>query len=105
MACHHWEPVSGLHHGPKHLRGGKKKGHCKLHVIALTPWEHTCPAAATGQCPDDSSLSLSKTLQLGAAGVAPPTWAKWDRVLPAWSAGDGRKPPQLSLTIEVGMAH
>ena len=72
------------------------------------PWEHTRPADATakrsGQCPDTWSLSLPKTLQLEAAGTAPPMQTKWDRVL-AWSACGKGKSPQLSLIPEVGMAH
>ena len=55
--------------------------------------------------PRHLALSLPKTLQLGAAGIAPPAWAKWDRVPLAWSAGGGGKLLQLSLTLEVGMAH
>ena len=55
--------------------------------------------------PQTQSLSLTKTLQLGATGTAPPSWAKWDRVLLVWSEGSRGKPPQLSLIPEVGMAH
>ena len=33
------------------------------------------------------SLSLPRTLQLGAACSAPPAWAKWDRVCHVWSTG------------------
>ena len=99
---------------PSHLKGWqkrKKEGTAtKHHMLLLSlPWEHTHPAAATakcsGWCPDTWSLSLPKTLQLGAAGAAPPAWAKWDRVLLAWSAGDKDKLPQLSLIPEVGVAH
>lgn len=36
--------------------------------------------------------------------VAHPTEAKWDRVLLTWSIGGRGKPPQLSLTTEMGMA-
>ena len=39
------------------------------------------PLPNTGWHPDTWSLSLPKTLQLGAAGAAPPVWAKWNRVL------------------------
>ena len=63
------------------------------------------PLPNTGWHPDTWSLSLPKTLQLGAAGAAPPEWAKWDRVLLAWSAGSKGKLLQLSLIPEVGMAH
>lgn len=44
-------------------------------------------------------------LQLGATSAAPPVWARWDRVLLAWSAGGRSKLPQLSLIPEVGMVH
>ena len=44
------------------------------------------------------------TLQLGAAGAAPPVGAKQDEVLLAWSTGGGGKPLQLSLAPEVGVA-
>ena len=65
----------------------KKEGTATKHqrLLLSLPWEHTCPAAATakhsGWCPDTWSLSFLKTLQLGTAGAAPPTWAKWDRGL------------------------
>ena len=65
----------------------KKEGTAtKQHMVLLSlPWEHNHPTAATakhsGRRPDTWSLSLPKTLQLGAAGAAPPAWAKWDRVL------------------------
>ena len=49
-------------------------------------------------------MSLPKTPQQGAACAAPPVWANQDRVLLVCSAGGGGKPPQLSLTPEVGMA-
>ena len=79
----------------------------KHHMLLLSlHWEHICPEGATaelsGQHPDTLSLSLSKTLELGAAGAAPSAWAKWDRVLFSWSAGGRGKPLQLSLTPEVG---
>ena len=94
---------------PQGLAKKKKKRATKHHTLLLSlPWEHTRPAAATakrsGQCPDTWSLSPPKTLQLGAVGAAPPVWAKWDRVLLAWSAGGGGKPPQSSLIPEVGVA-
>ena len=76
------------------------------HLLLFSiPWENTHPAAATakhsGQCPDAQSLSLPRKLQLGAAGAAPPTGAKQDGVLLAWSTGGRGKPPQFSLTSEV----
>ena len=82
----------------------------KHHMLLLSlHWEHICPEGATaelsGQHPDTLSLSLSKTLELGAAGAAPSAWAKWDRVLLAWSSGSRGKPPQLLLAPEVGVAH
>ena len=54
----------------------------KHHTLLLSlPWEHTSLAAANAKCsgwsPDTWSLSFPKTLQLGAAGVALPVWAKW----------------------------
>ena len=49
-------------------------------------------------------MSCPKTLQLRAASAAHPAWSKWDKVLLAWSAGDGGKPPQLTLIPEVGVA-
>ena len=88
-----------------HFRGWqkrKKEGTAtKHHTMLLSlSWEHTYSTAATGkssgQCPDTWSLSLPKTLQLGTAGTAPPAWAKWDRVLLAWSVRGGGKLPQLS---------
>ena len=88
----------------------KKEGTATKHQTLLLslPWEHTCLETATakhpGRRPDTWSLSFPKTLQLGAAGAAPPAWAKWDRVLLAWSAVGGGKPPQLSLTPEVAVA-
>ena len=89
----------------------KKRGHAtKHHMLLLSlPWEHTHPAAATAKCsgwpPGTWSLSLPKTLQLGATGATPPAWAKWDRVFLVWSAGGRSKLPQLSLIPEVGIAH
>ena len=37
--------------GPSHFMGQRKRGHCNQapHVIILTPWEHTHPAAATAK--------------------------------------------------------
>ena len=98
---------------PSHLRGWQKKkiiGHCNQapYAVALTPLGTHPPSSChchSGQWPDTWSLSLCKMLQLGAAGAVPPAWAKWDRVLLAWSAGDKDKPPQLSLIPEVGVAH
>ena len=113
VACHCWGPVSGLHLQPQSPQGlGKKKKEgtaTKHHMLLLSlPREHTHPAAATakysGQCPGTWSLSLPKTLPLGAASAATPAWAKWDRVLLAWSVGGRGKPLQFSLTPEVGMA-
>ena len=75
--------------------------------MALVPWEYTHPADVTakrsGGLPDTWSLIVPKTLQLGITGTAP-AWAKWDRVLLAWSAGGRGKLLQLSLTPEVGVA-
>ena len=97
-----------------HLRGWQKRkkgGTATKHHMSLLslPWEHTRPAAATakrsGRHQDTWSLSLPKTVQLGAAGAAPPVWAKWDRVLLVWFAGSGGNPPQLFWIPEVGMAH
>ena len=79
------------------------------------PWEHTCPEAATAKHsewhPDAWSLSLPKTLQLGAIVAARPVWAKWDGVLPARSAGGGggkplqwRGPPPLGLPEQEPLA-
>ena len=88
-----------------------KRGYCNQvpHAISLTPLRTHRPAAATlkcsGQHPDTWSLSLPKTLQLGATGAAFPSRAKWDNVLLAWSAIGRPKLPQPSLTPEVGMAH
>ena len=62
-------------------------------------------AKCSGCCPDTWSLSLPKILQLGATDMAPHAWAKWNRVLIAWSEDGRGKPPQLSLTPEVGVAH
>ena len=80
---------------PNHLSGWQKRNKegnaTKHHTLLLSLlWEHTCPAAATAKHarwhPDTQSLSLPKILQLEAAGAAPPAWAKWNRVLLAWSA-------------------
>ena len=100
---------------PSHLRGWQKRKKrapqpSTIHCCSYSPGnEHTCPAAATakrsGWWLDTWSLSLPKTLQLGAAGAAPPAWAKWDRVLLEWLVGSGGKLPELSLIPEVGMAH
>lgn len=99
-----WAPpvtpvTSGV--GKKEKDGAATKHHT---LLLLLPWEHTHPAGATakqsGQCPDTWSLSLPKTLKLGAADAAPPAWAKWDRVLLAGSTGGGGKLPQLSLAPE-----
>ena len=112
MVCHHLRPMSGLNLWPWSPQGLAKRGGIatKHNMLLLSlPWEYTHPTASatkcSGQFPDTWSLSLPKTLQLGAAGAAPPSWAKWDRVLLAWSAGGRGKPPQLSLIPEVGMAH
>ena len=77
--------------GHSHLRGQQKKEGTatKHHTLLLSPpWEHTHPAAVmakhSGQHPDALSLSLPKTLQLGAASAAPPAWAKQDSVLLEW---------------------
>ena len=108
VACHHWGPVNRLHQQPSCLRGWQKRKEgitTKHHILLLSiPWEHTHPADATAK-PDTSSLSLPKTLKLGATDAASPEWAKWDRVLLAWSAGGRGKLLQLSLIPEVGMAH
>ena len=77
----------------------KKEDTATKHYMLLlsVPWEHTIPEATTAKCsgwhPDTWSLSFSKALQLGAAGTAPPTWAKGDRILSALSAGSGDKTP------------
>ena len=104
-ACE-WAPPEGL----AKKQTNKQKGTTSKHYALLLsfPWKLTCCAAATAkcsrQCPDTWFLSLPKTLQLGAAGVALPARAKWDRVLLEWSSGGGGKPPQLSLALEVGVA-
>ena len=93
------------------MKKKKKEGTTtKHHTLLLSlQLEQTRPATATAkysvQCPDTLSLSLSKTLQLGAAVTLPPAWAKWDRVLLVWSAGGKVKLLQLSLIPEVAMAH
>ena len=77
MACRHWGPVSGPTCDPSHPRGWQKRKKegisTKHHTLLLSlPWKHTRPAADTAKCSgqhlDTWSLSLSKTLQLGAAG-------------------------------------
>ena len=50
--------------------------HSPANTLTLKP-----PLPNTGWQPDTWSLSLPKILQLGAAGAAPPAWAKWNRVL------------------------
>ena len=78
-------------------------------LLLSLPWKHTCLAATTAKCsgwhPDTWSLSLPKTIQLGAVDAEPPMWTKWDRGILAWPAGGRGKPPQLSLNPEVCMAH
>ena len=100
MACHHLGPVSGLHlqtQSPQGLAEKKKEGTATMHhtLLLSLPWEHTHPAAATakhsGWRLDSWSLSLPKTLKLGAADVAPLVWAKWDRMLLVWFVGGGGK--------------
>ena len=79
------------------------------YTVALTSLGTHHPAVATakhcGWCPDNWSLSIPKTIQLGVAGAVPLLWAKRDRGLLAWPAGGRGKLPQLPLTPEVGMAH
>ena len=90
---------------PSHLRGWQKRKKRALQPSTILCCSHspgnTHPAAANakcfGRCPDTWSLCLLKTLQLGAAGAAPPAWAKWDRVLLEWSAGGrGQTTPVFS---------
>ena len=95
--------------GPPHLRVGKKKKKKRGHSNQVPPGntlslQLPLPNALSSTQMLDH-LSLPKTLQLGAASATPPTWAKWDGVLLGWSAGGWGKPPQLSLTPEVGTAH
>ena len=109
MACHHWGHVSGLHlQSPQGL--AKRRGHCTQapYTFALTPLGTHLPCSCHCQmlwaAPRDGHLSLLKTLQLGAAGAAPPVGDRQNRVLLVWSACGGGKPPQLSLTPEAVMA-
>ena len=97
---------------PSHLRGWqKKRGHCNQapHVIALTflgthlPCSCHCQTLwAAPRClitvpPQDPTTRSS--------WCRPPAWANRDRVFLAWSTGGRGKTLQLSLTLEVGMAH
>ena len=97
---------------PSHLRGWQKKEGTatKHHMLLLSlAWEHVHTAAittkCTGQLPVTWSLSIPRNLQLGAACAAPPVGARQDKLLLLWSAGGRGKLPQLSLILEVGVAH
>ena len=108
-ACEWATPVTPVTSGVVKKR--KKEGTATKHhrLLLSCSWEHTHSVATTakssGWHTDTWSLSLPKTLQLGASGAAPPVWAKCNRVLLAWSAGGRGKPPQLSLIPEVGGVH
>ena len=117
MAYHHWGTVSGLHlcpQSPQGLAKKKKRGHCNQapYTVAPTPLGTHLPCSChckmlwgMSRHLVTWSLSLLENLQLGAVGAAPPSWAKWERVLLVWSAGGRGKPPQLSLILEVGVAN
>ena len=96
-----------------HIRGCQKEKRegtsAKHHTLLLSlSWDHSDPAADTakfsGQHQDTCSLSLPKTLQLRAAGAAPPVWATWDRMHLAWSAVGKGKASQLPLAPKVRVA-
>lgn len=113
MACHHWGPVSGLHQQPQSPQGlpKRKRGYCNQapYAVALTPLgthpSCSCHCQMLWVTPRHLVTVPSQDPTTRATGVAPPAWAKGDRVLLAWSAGSRGKPPQLSLIPEVGMAH
>lgn len=106
--CQWAPPVTPITSGVGKKR--KKEGNAnKHHMLLLSlPWDHTCPAATTAKCsewhPVTWSLSLPKTLQLGAAGAALPSWAQWDRVFLCGLQVVGAN-LQLSLIPEVSVAH
>ena len=79
----------------------------RLLLVSLR-WEHThllLPLPnSLGSAPILDHCPFPGNLQLGAACAAPPGWAKREGMFLAWSTGGGGKPPQLSLTPEVGMA-
>ena len=88
---------------------GKKKKHSyQVPYITLTLLGTHLPAAALPNSLDSAQMLdhsfFPRLLKTGAAAAAPTAWARWDGVLLAWSAGGGGKPPQLSLTPEVGVA-
>ena len=94
--------MNRLHLQPQSPQRLAKKGTATKHhpLLLSLPWEHTHPAAATAKL-----SSSSQDLQQGTACTAPSEWAKRDGVLLAWSTGGTGKPPLLSLTPEVGVAH
>ena len=111
MAHHHQGSVSRLHlqsQSPQRL--GKKALQqrttcCFSHSPKNTPTLLLPLLNALGSPHTCLILSFPRTLQIGGAVcAAPPAWAKWDRVLLAWSSGGQGKSLQLSLTPEVGIA-
>ena len=89
----------------------KKRGHRNraLHVVTLTPLGTHPPFSYHCQRLWGVSRHLttvpSQDPTTRNTGAAPPAWAKWNGVLLVWSASGSGKPPKLSLTPEVGMAH
>ena len=107
MACHHRGPESGLHLWPqssqrpaKKKKKKKKREHCNqtLPVLALTLLGTHPPCS----CQCQMLWAVSRHL-ITVLSQDPTTRSSW--LLLAWSAGGRGKPPQLSLTPEVGMAH
>ena len=76
----------------------------KHHQLLLSkPWKHTTQLLQLLNTP--GSAQMLDLCHFPGSWVAPPLWAKGDRVLLVWSEGGRGKPSQLSLTPEVGMAH
>ena len=107
-----WEQASPV--APVISQVGQKRGHCNQAppIVALTPLGIPLPCCCQCQMLQAAttnawSLSRPRTLQLGAACVMPPVWAKQNRELLAWSvisdprAGCG--PPPLGVCEQVAL--
>ena len=106
-----------------HHQGALKKNHLQPQTPQRAPQRRTCDKtppvvalASLGPHPPSyfhchmlwevpRPLIIVSSLQLGAAGAAPPVGAKQDEELLPWCTGGRGKSPQLTLTPEVGVAH
>ena len=87
---------------------GKKRKKATICCSSHSPGKHlhcSCHCQTLWVAPRHLVTVPSQDPTARSSLAAPPTWAKWDRMLLAWSAGSGGKPPWLSLIPEVGMAH